>query len=189
MPEVDADTYELLTRSHNVLMKLNGDSRTRPDLEKAIKVHFPEVTTEAEAGQRLIQPHLEALNNDVINPLAAELKALREEREAAKTAASTAHLETTFSDLRKTRGFTDDGIEAVKKLMVDNNIADPLAAAARFSELNPPAQDISGFTPPAWNLDQTASDFDVKGLFADEDKWGDTMAVKVLNEIRVGQAA
>lgn len=190
MPDIDAATLEVLQRSHNVLMKLNGAAETRPLLEKAIKHHFPEVTTEEEASQRLVAPQIEAFTRDVATPLMDELKAMREQREAQAAAATEAQISDAFTDIRRTRHYTDEGVEAIKKLMVDNSIADPYAAAARFAELNPPAsQEAPGWTPSSWNIDQSVTDYDLKGLFANEDSWADNMAQKALNEIRLGQAA
>lgn len=184
------DEIALLERSHAMLLKLNGDPATRPLLEKAIKHHHPEVTTEEEAGARILAPQIEAFTRDVATPLMDELKAMREQRDAAAAAATETQLTEAFTDIRRTRGYTDDGIEAIKKLMVDKSIADPYAAAARFAELNPPAsQEAPGWTPSSWNIDQTVTDHDLKGLFANEDAWADNMAQKTLNEIRVGQAA
>jgi hypothetical protein len=189
MPDVDEATLATLQRSHDVLMKLNGDTRTRGLLEKGLKVHFPEVTTEEEAAARIVEPHLAAIREEM-KPLAEGVQALLDQRKDDATARTTAQLEETFSHIRKNRGFTDEGIEQVKKLMVDRNIADPMAAAALFAEQNPPAPEAAaGFAPQHWNLDQNVTDFDVKGLFENEDRWADAMASKTLNEIRVGQAA
>lgn len=190
MPEISQDQLDLLQRSHNVLLKLNEAPETRPLLEKGLKHHFPQVVTEEEAAARLVTPQLDSFKKEVFEPLAAELKALKEDRAAARESQTTAELEASFARMRKERGFTDDGIEAVKKLMVDRSIADPDAAAARFAELNPPqSQEAPGWTPNSWNLTETASDVDVQGLFANEDKWADNMAAQTLNSIRVGQAA
>lgn len=190
MADIDPDRLALLERSHNVLQKLNGDAVSKPFLEKALKHHYPEVTTEEEAAQRMVAPQFEAFTREVVTPLSDELKALREARESDAAARTEGQLSTAFTEFRTKRGFTDDGIEAVKKMMVERNIADPYAAAALFAEQNPaPVQDAPGFMPSAWNIDQTVADHDIKGLFENEDRWGDNMAAKVLNEIRVGQAA
>lgn len=190
MAEIDDDKLLLLQRSHDVLMKLNGDPNTRPLLERGIKHHFPDVVTEEEAAARMVAPQIEKFQTEVVAPLADELKALRESREQQRAQQTEAELNSAFSEIRRSRGFTDEGIEAVKKLMVDRSIADPHAAAALFAEQNQPApQDAPGWTPSHWNIDQTVTDFDLKGLFENEDAWGDRMAAKALNEIRVGQAA
>lgn len=187
MAEINDAELEVLRRSHNVLMKLNGDPKSRGYLETGLKVHFPDVVTEEEAGQRLVAPQLEAFKAEVVAPLTNALNEFNESRKAEQERTATQQLTTTFDELKASRGFTDDGIERVKKLMVERNIADPLAAAALFAEQNPPAsQEAPGFMPSHWNIDQTVTDIDVKGLFENEDKWADNMAVHTLNEIRVG---
>ena len=190
MPDVDAATLEILQRSHNVLQKLNGDPATRPQLEKALKHHFPDVVTEEDMSQRLVAPQIEAFTRDVVAPLAEQLKAMQEERAAQATRQTEQQLNDAFTDISRSRGYTADGIEKIKQLMVERSIADPHAAAALFAEQNPaPAQDAPGWTPAGWNINETVTDHDLKGLFANEDAWADTMAAKALNEIRVGQAA
>lgn len=188
--EVDDATFETMKKTYELVMKLNGDATSRPLLEKAIKQHFPNVTTEEEAASRLVQPQFEAFQREVGNPLMEELKALREEREANQARATEQSLNSAFDEFRTKRGLTDEGIEAVKRMMVEKSIADPYAAAALFAEQNPaPSQEAPGWTPASWNIDQSVTDHDVAGLFANEDAWADNMAAKTLNEIRVGQAA
>lgn len=190
MAEVNDETLALLQRSHDVLMKLNGDARTRAPLEAAIKVHYPQVVTEEDQRQQLVAPQLEAFKTQIVDPLREQLEAFTTARQTEAAARTESDLASAFTDIRKNRGFTDDGIEAVKRLMVDRSIADPHAAAALFAEQNPPApQEAPGFQPQHWNMEQTVTDFDLKGLFENEDRWADNMAAKALNEIRVGQAA
>lgn len=190
MPEVDDAELARLRQAAQVLQTLNGDPASRAHLETALKVKYPHVETEAEVGARLAAPHLERFQAEVATPLMDELKAMREERQAAAARETEANLNAAFATMRRERGFTDDGIEAVKKLMVDNNIADPMAAAARFQELNPPAPEpTTGFAPPSWNYAETVSDQDIAGLMKDPDSWGDKMAAQALNEIRMGNAA
>lgn len=190
MPDIDEETLGRLNAAYALVQKLNGDTRTRPMLEEAIKVHIPNVLTEREIMAAQVNPHLETFRNEVVTPIQDELKAMREEREARSRETTEAQLNDAFGRMRTERGFTDEGIEAVKRLMVDRSIADPMAAAALFAEQNPrPSNEQPGWTPSHWNIEQNVTDFDVKGLFANEDAWADNMAAKTLNEIRLGVAA
>lgn len=84
-------------------------------------------------------------------------------------------------------GFTDDGIEAVKKLMVERKIPDPEAAAALFEKQNPAPVEPSTVTPPTWDLSEPAGDEEsAKLLMEDEDAWGDREAARVLQELKQG---
>lgn len=189
-PTITPERLALLERSHNMLQKLNGDARTRAPLEAAIKVHYPQVVTEEDTAQRLVGPHLDAFKTEVVAPLTEALKALNERGEREESSRIEQRLTDAFSDLQNSRHFTPEGIEAVKRMMVENSIADPYAAAARFNELNPPpSTEVPGWTPQQWNMESTLSDIDVKGLFANEDVWADKAAATALNEIRLGQAA
>jgi hypothetical protein len=106
MPEVSDAELAVLRNSQALLAKLNGDARTRPLIEQAVKVHHPEVETEADVGARLAKPHIEQFTAEVVTPLQEELKALREQREAQATQTTQAQMEAAFGQMRQ-RGFTN----------------------------------------------------------------------------------
>lgn len=183
---VDPRLLDTLTRSHQVLMSLNGNPQARAHLEDSLKVVFPEVKTERELAKDLVAPQLEAFKEE-LKPVIEKIESIAADRDASVQAQTEQQLEAAFANMRKTRGFTDDGIAAVKKLMVDNNIADPEAAAARFLELNPPqTQEAPSWQPQHWSMEQTTGGDaeSLKQLFADEDRWADNMAGVALQEHR-----
>jgi hypothetical protein len=76
-------------------------------------------------------------------------------------------------------------LDKIKALMVDRNIADPEAAAALFERMNPaPVESRSTWEPDTWNIKDDAVENDVKGLFADPDRWADREVGKVLADVR-----
>ncbi len=187
MPEISDAELATLRNADALLRKLDADPRTKPGLEAAIKIHHPEVVTEAEKAEQLAKPFMEKVEG-VAESLKARLDKLDERDAAAVTAQTESRITDAFARLRKD-GFTDDGIEKIKTLMVDRNIADPEAAAALFEKQNPPVQEESSFSPSAWEVGSTAPGTDLASFFKDEDKAADLMAAQVLNEIRVGKAA
>lgn len=191
MPEISDQELAVLRESQNVLLKLNGDPKSRSHLEAGLKIHYPAVETEAEVGQRLAAPVLEGFKKEVIEPLTEQLKTLNDRQSADAAARAANETAEAFARLTKA-GYTADGIEKIKQLMVDRSIPDVDAAAALFDRQNPePKAPIeTAWTPPGWDVASVGgSGIDVKALFQDETRWADQEAASVLNEIRVGQAA
>lgn len=183
---VDAATLDLLTRSHKVLNTLNGNPQARAHLEDSLKVVFPDVKTEREVAADLTAPVIAQLE-EKLKPVIDTVNSIAADRDAAIKHHTEVQLASAFDEMRRTRGFTDEGIEQVKKLMVDRNIADPQAAAALFAEQNPPqTQEAPSWAPQHWSMEQTTGgDADsLKQLFADEDRWADNMVGQALNEHR-----
>lgn len=183
---VDPNTLALLQRSHQVLMQMNGDPKSRPLLEDALKVIIPDVKTEREIAAELVAPQIAAFE-EKLKPALQQLETIAADRQAYIERSTTEQLESAFNEMRTKRGLTDDGIEKVKQLMVERSIADPHAAAALFLEQNPPqSQEAPSWTPQHWNMDQqTGGDAEsLKALFADEDRWADNMAGVALTEHR-----
>lgn len=190
MAEIADEELAVLKRSHEVLLKLNQPT-TRPMLEKALKTHYPDIQTEEDQATRLLEPQLKKLQDEVIAPLAETVNAFKTEREQAQERATAERLENAFGRLKADEGFTDEGLEQIKKLMVDRSIADPDAAAALFNKLNPPPpQEAASYQPQQWTLESaTGPGVDVAMLFQDEDRFEQQMIASTLNEIRVGRQA
>lgn len=192
MAEVPDAELAILRNSYALLRKMETDPRSKPSLEAAVKVHHPEVRTEADVAAEATAPILE--------PIKASLEKInaRFEAEDAKAVerqqtADEANLSTAFANLRS-QGLTEAGEAKVKELMVSRNIADPEAAFALFERNNPkPAADAPSWQPDGWDFSTTTpsqgATRDLEGLYANEDKWADQEAALTLNEIRVGQKA
>lgn len=187
MAEVSEEQLAIYRRAVGLIEQLESNPTAKVHLERAVKVVVPTVQTEEDLAQRITQPVAER-----VDQLSEQLKQLQETLTAKDAAASERqvqeHLDTTFGQLRA-NGYTDDGIERIKKIMVERNVADVDAAVALFDRLNPPPPpEQPGFTPPTWSLDSTAAPgTDMKELFADESSWADKMAAQTLNEIRLGR--
>lgn len=185
MAEISDNELTTLRNAMSLLQGMNNDPKSRAHLEKAIKVVKPEVVTEEEQAERMAKPFVEKFES-ATKTLEERIAALDARDAAAAERDQERALDDSFSRLRKA-GYTDDGLEKIKKLMVDRSIPDPEAAAALFDKQNPaPPADAPGFTPDHWNFQTDESKRDIKGLFADPEKWADKEAANVLNEIRLG---
>jgi hypothetical protein len=189
MAEVADHELAVLRNSYGLLATMDNNPESKRLLEQALKVVKPEVVTEEEIAARLAKPYI-----DEVKATQAQLQEFldgqkaRDEAQAA--AAATSNVNAAFARLAKV-GYQEDGLAKIKQLMLDRNIADPEAAAALFDKQNPPQEHQQpGWTPQSWEIGSTASpSTDLKELFANEDAWADREAGRVLNEIRLGEAA
>src|SRR5262249_28041488 len=144
--------------------------------EALIKQIHPTVVTEADRAKPLIDA-VRAVNtkvDQVTNYL--------------RTKEIDGRLTEGFDVLRR-NGYTDEGIEKIKQLMVKEKIANPAAAAAYWEKQNPPtpANEASMFGPTDWGFGQPSEDTDLKLLWSNEDKWAEKEAGRVLREMAKGQ--
>jgi hypothetical protein len=171
--EIDENELAILRGAHKLLDQLHTSPKTRRSFQKAVKELHPSTITdedrvnEAPEVQRLSK--LEKTVTDFIDGF--------------NTKVQDAEIGSAFGRLRD-QGYTDEGIEKIKKLMVDRKIADPEAGAALFDKINP-AKELppSGFQPSSWNFGGMGSDEpDTKLLFENEDAWAEREAMKVIRE-------
>lgn len=189
MPEITDQELALYRNGMALLQKLDANAEAKPFLERAIKTVMPNVQTEEDIAARFTAPLTEKVTG-LETQLNAALAGLKQRDDDAATAQITGQLTDAFSRLQAD-GYTPEGLEKIKTLMVERKIADPEAAAALFDRQNPkPAVDNPAFAPSTWEIDSTAAPgIDTKALFANEERWADQEAVNVLNEIRLGKAA
>lgn len=177
MPEITDEELASLRTGNALLDRLLKSPKTKRVTERAIKELHPDTV----------------ISDDFEKPIHDELKALRDELAAErKTRAEREQdheLETKFGKLRQDGGYTDEGLEKVKKIMVERKIADPLDAAVIYEKLNPPPepQKPSGFGGTSWGFGAKGADKDVDLLFDDEDAWAEKEAHAHFNELAAGK--
>ena len=92
-------------------------------------------------------------------------------------------LEEGIKYLKNERDFTEEGIEKLKKLMVEKEIPDIVVAADHWERQNPPKpQEPSIMAPTDWGFGRKTEDSDLKLLFEDEDAWAEKEARKAWSE-------
>jgi hypothetical protein len=186
MAEVVIDEAELntLVAAKKLLEQLNGHKDTRPMLQRAIKVHHPEVQTEEDVAEQYAAPIRSEVQQS-LSKIEERIAALDAREARVKEQDTLLEMQSSFGRLKEQFGYNDDGIEKIKQLMVDRSIPDPEAAAALFERLNPaPVETRSSWSPDRYNFENDAVDHDVKGLFENPDKWEDAMIGKVLLDER-----
>ena len=196
--EVDEAEYNQMVALRGVASKMVAKPESRKLLEQAQKLvdpNAPTPTLDAEAAQ--LAPIKEAEKR-----LADEIAALKKEREDEKREATlatiSANQEKAFKRLKFQQHYTDEGIEAIKKLMEAKGLLDVDDAVAIFERANPPPAPVSssGMTGDRWNFaDTSAPDTDkaIADLIANKgdgqiaDAIVQRMANDTLSELRGGR--
>ena len=164
MPFSDEE-LRIMEGSKKLLDKMLGSPKTKRQTEKLIKEHFPETQ----------------ISDDIIEPVSNEVKELRKElkefRDGLKGKELDSKLEQGISYLKNERDFTEEGIEKLKKLMVEKEIPDIVVAADHWERQNPPKpQEPSIIAPTDWGFGRKSDDKDWNELFQDEDAWAEKEA-------------
>lgn len=177
MPEISDDELKSLQTGAKLLQQLLASPKTKRATERVIKTLHPDTV----------------ISDDFDEPVRAEVKAIGDKLdkflEAQQTSAADGKLNGEFEALRRDAGFTDEGIEKLKKLMVDRSIPSPLDAAKVWTVENPPPkpQQPSTFAGTSWGFGSKTEDVDTKLLFEDEDAFAEKEAHKFFDELAAKQ--
>lgn len=172
MPEIDDDELKNLRAADALLKRLRGSPKTKSVVDGAIKTIFPETV----------------IDDDFQEPMRNAITAIGTKLDKFLDAQTTREednkLEAAFGQLRTDGGYTDEGIDKIKKIMIDRKVADPFAAAAYYEKLNPPAepQKPTSFAGMSWGIGAKTDDADTKLLFEDEDAWMEKQAMSHFQE-------
>ena len=169
--EMTAEEAKVLRGSKALMDALLKNPKTRRDAEKLVKTLYPDTTTTDD----LAEPYVKKIDG-LEAKLDKFLKAQEDEKLDSK-------FNQQINELRTTRSYTDDGIEKIKKVMLEKGIPDAIAAADHWERQNPaPANVESNFAPTDWGFGRKTEDADMKLLFSDEDQWAEREARKVWQE-------
>ena len=89
----------------------------------------------------------------------------------------------------RAEGYQDEGIEKVKKTMIEQSIPNAIAAAAYLEKINPPPKplEVSGFSPTNWGFGGQDESESTKLLFKDEDAWAEREAKLAWDDAKKNQ--
>ncbi len=184
--EVDEAEYNQMMALTKVASKIAGNKKALAKLEEAHKlVDANAMTPTLDAEKNQLEP-VNALKTE----LAAEIAAIKKEREDEKREATLASIagkqEAAFSKLKSQHKYTDEGVAAVRKLMEDKGLLDVDDAVAIFERANPPQMPStpSGMTGSAWNFtEQTDDNKDIAALIANKGDGAaaDAAAMRIVN--------
>jgi hypothetical protein len=174
MAEIDDNQLRQLQESHALLSKLYGNKETKRTLEQMAKKVNPNAVTTDD----LAEPYLQ--------PLKDELKELRDFRDDIKKQQADWAETESFNRLRQA-GYTDTGVEEIKKLMADRKINDPEIAAAYWDKTRP-AEPVApnGISNQMWDFQNSLQDNeeDMQLLLKNDDAWLDRQAARFYSEKR-----
>lgn len=166
-----AEEAKLLRGSKVLMDQLLKSPKTRRQAEKLVKELYPDTQTTDD----LAAPYIERLSG-----LEEKLDKFFKKQEVDQIESK---LDADLKYLRETEGYSEEGIEKVKELMVKEQIPNAIAAAAFWEKKNPPKPpEPAGFTPSTWGIGHKTEDADLKLLFDDEDAWAEKTAKAVWDE-------
>jgi antitoxin component HigA of HigAB toxin-antitoxin module len=158
--EVDEAEYNQMVALRQVASKMVAKPESRKLLEQAQKLIDPNAPTpllDQEAAQLAPVKELEKAVNERI----AKFEKEREDEKREQTLAQiNANQEKAFNRLKSQQHYTDEGIEAIKKLMEAKGLLDVDDAVAIFERANPPQQlstPSGGLTGDRWNFADTTA--------------------------------
>lgn len=182
--QLSDDEYESFRKAYEFLNEAATSATTRRDFEKMAKKLRPDVTTTEEIAMSYAEPVIAEVraSQDKIDAFLTEQRE-RDERQTLE--AADRQRDDAFARLQA-GGYTEDGLEKIKHIMVSRKIADPEAAAALFDRQNPkPMEPIGGaWEPDSWDIKSNAVERDVGALFENPEKWADKEVYSILNEMR-----
>jgi hypothetical protein len=193
MPKVEIDEaeYNRLAALQGIASKIVANPAARKRLEEAHKMVDPNATTPALDQERQQAEPLQAMEKKFADELAAIKKERDDERNEARISRIAGEQERGFRRLRTEYRYTDEGVEAIRKLMETKGLVDVDDAVAIFERSNPPPTlaSPSGMTGSAWGFADVNADSDksVQELIATKgavDSVTDRMAMTALNEFR-----
>jgi hypothetical protein len=175
MPEITDQELNMLRSARQLLDQLMSSSKTKKGIQSLVKTLHPNVTTDDDMAKEIVAPVQEKLE---------ALEKWKKEREDKEIEGQ---FNSKFDALRK-EGWTDDGIEKLKKLMVDRQNGDVDSAVALFEKQNPaPKETPEQLRSRGWADVPKGEEDVIKKLMTDENAWAREEATKVINEIRGGQ--
>lgn len=166
---VDAQVFQNLQTVAGIMEKLMSPE-AKSDFEPVFKKHVnPNYVTDKERAA----PH--------VNPLLERLEQLEKKLKGNDDEKIDNQLAQKFRALKDNYGVTDDGIETVKKYMLEHRIADPEDAWFAYKGREPAAPIVpNGMQPASWGFQDTSDD-DSKAIWSDGPEFDNYLA-RIWNE-------
>lgn len=187
--EVDEEEVRKARSLRDTVAAIWNDPTTKLEFQKVVKKKFPGAVTPELDAAAVVESQTGGVTKEV-EELKKQIAADKAEREQQDKLRS---LETNYAagfDKLRRNGWTEEGIEGVKKIMEEKGILDHDIAAAYFEKQHPPQDLISpnGRTG-AWNFmdDVREDESDLKKLIESKGENNallDKMAREALTEVR-----
>lgn len=172
MPELTDAQYNELLGAHRLMSALVSGETRKETLQLFKKLNPKAPIPELDAAQPVL---------DEVSALRKQIEGLQGRLADEKTETK---LNDTFSRLSRERGYTTDGLDKIKTMMVQKAIADPEAAADHWDRLNPKPEPIqsSGYTGSSFM--DVEGDKELEPWLQNEERASDQEIATVLNEYR-----
>ena len=168
--EMSEEEVKLLRGSKVLMDRLLKDPKTRRQAEGLVKQLYPETVTTDDVAS----PYIERID--------ALEKTLKERFKQQDDEKLDAKFNSQIAQLRED-GYTEEGIEKIKEIMVKEQIPNAIAASKLWDKANPPKPaENSNFAPTDWGFGGKQDDPNLKELFEDEDRWAEKEARKAWDE-------
>jgi hypothetical protein len=167
---------------------LLGNPKAKELVQRAVKLVDPNAAT-PELDQKTMIEQAVAAATKKTDDFIAEQKAAQEKAEADRRIAQLQQThDAGIAELRRS-GWTDEGIEGVKKVMQEKGLLDPLDAAIIFEKSHPPQSPVTPGGSGAWDFMSLPKDGDddLKKLVESKGENAqllDKMAYDALAEVR-----
>jgi len=189
--ELDEEEFTRLNALRGVAARIIANPKARVMLEQAHKIVDPNASTPALDQEVQRTAPLQEMEKKLSDEIAALKKEREDEKREATLAAIAQKQKEGFTALRR-QGYTDEGIQAIEKLMETKGLLDVNDAVAIFEKSNPPPTPSSpsgGMTGTAWGFadGHAESDKAIQELIASKgqnEALADRMAISALNEFR-----
>lgn len=132
MAEIDDSLAAILAEAYKLVSDLHTNPETRGDFLKLFKKSRPKAFV---PELDVAEPHVKRLDQ-IEKKLESALKGLKDKEDDKS-------LSSTFESLKKERGYTDESIGKIQRLMMSKTIPDPIVAADHFDRLNPPPKPVT----------------------------------------------
>jgi len=171
---IDVTTNENYKILQGIFEKMMSPE-AKADFEPVFKKHVnPNYVTDSERAK----PH--------VDPLLKRLEAIDKKLEGLDNDKIDAEFAKKFARLKELYGVTDDGLETIKKFMVERRIADPEDAWFAWKGREPAAPSLpSGMQPSSWGFDAQDNE-DSKAIWSDGPDY-DKYLAKIWNEAAQGR--
>ena len=180
MAEIDDGELQELRNAQDLVRKLTTNPKSKRFFEKGVKEINPEFQTEEDIAKPFVDP-IQARLDEIDKVVKTRFQKMDEDAIDSK-------ISERFSELRKVHGYTDEGIDNVKKIMVERKIPDVDAAVALFEKQNKPkAEPLPGLTPSSWGFGSNSGDEYFDKLMAGDRGAVEHEASRVWNEIINGK--
>ena len=141
--QVDEDQYNKMVQVAQVAQQIYQNPDGRKLLEQAQKTVQPNAPTPAMDAAAALQAPILELTKKFENLSQSIIDDRTKRDETDKLSKVEGMQAAAFARLRQHDKYTDAGIEAVKKLMAEKGILDPIDAACIFERMQPPAQPMT----------------------------------------------